>query len=199
MFVWYNKLYKIYNYLGWLSMKEIWVSVKGCEGLYEVSNFGNLRGLPRKVTQRNGHPYFVTGKDLKGSISPVTGYRVVSISDGETKKTKSVHRLVAMAFIPNPFDKPEVNHIDGNKQNNRVDKLEWVTSSENQTHAHEIGLQPEIFGESHPNSKLTEADVLKIREDYKNGKLQREIAEEFGICRQNVSDIVNFKLWKRVK
>ena len=180
-------------------MEEIWRSVKGYEGLYEISNLGNFRGLPRKLTQKNGHPYYVTGKDIKGCISPVTGYRVVSLSDSETKKLKSIHRLVAIAFIPNPLNKPEVNHIDGNKLNNRVDNLEWVTSSENQIHAHKIGLQPEMFGEGHPNSKLTETDVLKIREEYKNGKLQREIAEEFGICRQNVSDIVNFKLWKRVK
>lgn len=177
-------------------MTEIWRPAKGYEGLYEVSNQGNFRGLPRKVIQRNGHPYSVTGKRISGSISPVTGYRMVTVSRDETRKLKSIHRFVATSFIPNPLNKPEVNHIDGNKLNNRVSNLEWVTSSENQIHAHRLGLQPAMFGEGHPNSKLAWSDILKIREEYGNGKLQREIAVEFGVSRQNISDIVNFKLWK---
>lgn len=103
---------------------EIWKPVPEYAGYYEVSNLGRIRRIK-------------TGKILKGYLNEY--YRVVLTVDSKGKDY-SVHRLVAMTFIPNPENKPDVNHIDGNKLNNRVDNLEWTTRSENMKHAYRTGL-----------------------------------------------------------
>lgn len=88
------------------------------------------------------------GKILKLYISK-KGYLQVNLTKNRQSKTSSVHRLVATAFIQNPKNKPEVNHIDGNKQNNKIDNLEWVTSSENTIHAIKTGLVKNTHGRNH--------------------------------------------------
>ncbi len=110
-------------------MKEIWRPVVGYEGYYEVSNLGNVRSLKRKG-YKNGNLRQGEG---------TTGYWIVVLYKDGRKTTKSVHRLVAKAFIPNPKNKPQVNHIDSNKKNNKVENLEWVTSGENEKHAYDSG------------------------------------------------------------
>jgi len=94
-------------------------------------------------------------------------YFGIQLNKNGIAKEFLVHRLVAQAFIPNPEGKPEVNHIDGNKQNNNISNLEWVTSSENQKHSFANNLQKIIKGKEHWNSKLTEENVKYIRENYK--------------------------------
>ena len=116
-------------------MNEIWKPIKGYEGLYEVSNFGNVRSLKRNTTE---------GKVLKQGWH-TRGYSNVSLSKGNNHKTRSIHRLVAETFIPNPNNLPEVNHKDGNKKNNCVENLEWVTRIENVLHSMETGLKKPIF------------------------------------------------------
>lgn len=97
--------------------KEEWKSIDGFEGLYEVSNMGRVRNKD--------------GLILRGSYSSRGGYHTVSLFKQGKKIWRSVHRLVAIAFIPNPEHKPVVNHIDENKTNNCVSNLEWVTQKEN--------------------------------------------------------------------
>lgn len=124
---------------------EIWLDIVGYEGIYQVSNHGRVRSLQRLV--RNGPNTFRTvhGKLLKLDVLS-DGYIGIGLHKDDHCKYYKVHRLVANAFIPNPENKPMVNHIDGNKQNNCVDNLEWVTSSENVQHALQIGLIPIICG-----------------------------------------------------
>ena len=110
-------------------MKEVWKSIEGYEGYYEVSNLGRVRSLKRKG-YKNG--------TLKQGSSHTQYWVVVLCKDGK-RITKLVHRLVAKAFIPNPDNKPQVNHIDSNRKNNRVDNLEWVTPKENSQHAYDSG------------------------------------------------------------
>jgi hypothetical protein len=98
-------------------MNEMWMPIYGYESLYEVSNMGRVRSLPRKTTR---------GKILSPAIDK-DGYYKVNLVDGERSKTYGIHRLVAQAFIENPFNLPVVNHKDENKQNNRADNLEYCT------------------------------------------------------------------------
>ena len=124
---------------------EIWKDVVGFEGLYQVSNLGRIRGIDRYVGYRNGRKRFWKGR-IKIQTVTDKGYLKVRLCDRTTKdKTDEVQRIVAKAFIPNPENKPCVNHIDGNKQNNRVENLEWVTSQENTLHSIHVlkkGIKP---------------------------------------------------------
>ncbi|MCM6931239.1 NUMOD4 motif-containing HNH endonuclease [Enterococcus italicus] len=112
--------------------KEIWKDISGYEGLYQVSNFGRVKSLARKVPRSGGKLHSV--KETMKTPSKRKGYLLVNLSKLGIKKRVSIHRLVALAFIDNPSDKPEVNHIDENKENNYVHNLEWVTAKENSNH-----------------------------------------------------------------
>ena len=107
-------------------MDEIWKKSYIYPSQYEVSNFGRVRNVATKQI-------------LKPQID-AKGYERVRLSYHNKRASAKVHRLVAVAFISNPDQKPQVNHIDGNKKNNAVDNLEWSTNSENQIHAFKYGL-----------------------------------------------------------
>jgi len=111
---------------------EIWKPIAGYEGLYEVSNLGRVRRV-----FRYGRPYFALCK----TKTTWDGYCESTLFKDGIPKCIRTHRLVAEAFCDNPENKLEVNHIDGNKQNNSAKNLEWCTSSENQLHAYRCGLQ----------------------------------------------------------
>ena len=111
-------------------MKEVWKDIAGFEGLYQVSNLGNVRSLDRTEFLTNQHNQY--GRKRKGGVvkqfHDKRGYMVVTFSKGCKLKQLKVHRLVAMAFLPNLCNHPQVNHKDENKENNRVDNLEWCTN-----------------------------------------------------------------------
>lgn len=110
-------------------MEEIWKDVKDYEGIYKVSNYGNVISYARNGT-RGGE---------KDKIER-HGYYRVKLWKNKQVKTFSIHRLVAQAFVPNPLGKPQVNHKDGNKKNNYFENLEWCSASENMVHAYKNGL-----------------------------------------------------------
>ena len=128
-------------------MVESWKDIKGFEGYYQISNFGNVRSLDRYViNNKNGGERFINGKlmkltKVKGREESDTKYLVVNLRSYGSNKVSLVHRLVAEAFIPNPNNMPEINHKDGNKENNFVDNLEWCTYSENNQHAIDTKLR----------------------------------------------------------
>ena len=109
---------------------EQWKQIKNYEGMYEVSNLGNVRSVDRILIKSNNHQYKLKGYQLHQFRNPKT-YLVVRLSKQSKTKTYNVHRLVAETFIPNTDNKPCVNHIDNNRNNNTVYNLEWVTYKEN--------------------------------------------------------------------
>jgi len=119
-----------------------WLPVVGYESLYLVSNDGQVMSLPRLQYQPIGGVRQIGGKVLKSPSNNI-GYSQVTLCGPYDRKNVKVHRLVAVAFIPNPLNLPEVNHKDLNKANNSVNNLEWVTSKQNKKHATDNGV---VFG-----------------------------------------------------
>lgn len=142
-------------------MTELWKSIKGYEGIYEVSNLGNVRNIKPRYKHINPN----------GLLKPVklnTGYLGVSlINKDKVRKEHRIHRLVAEAFIPNIDNKPQVNHIDNNRANNSVENLEWVTYKENLVHAQKQGR---LFDAQQKGGKASHINknkvVLKEAENY---------------------------------
>jgi hypothetical protein len=162
---------------------EIWKDVKGYEGAYQVSNLGRVKSF--KLNNE---------RILKYGTNP-GGYPYVNLCLKGKVKSKSVHRLVAETFIDNPENKPQVNHKSGIKNDNRVINLEWNTKSENEKHAFRIGLKC-LKGENHNQSKLTELDVLKIRELYKDKKnTYKNVGEMFNVSGSCIQHIVTKRSW----
>lgn len=128
-----------------------------------------------------------------------TGYKRVTLIDSTGKThTKAVHRLVATTLIPNPEKKPQVNHIDGNKQNNNVDNLEWVTRQENRNHATENKLWEPQYGSQSHFAKINENDVSNIITEMIAGKPNSDIANKYGLHDRYVSLIRHKKRWPKV-
>lgn len=180
---------------------EIWRGVVGYEKYYQVSNKGRVRSLDRLTNNSNGC-FIRKGRILKQSINR-TGYNFIMLTDsiGEAKNCK-VHRLVAIAFIDNPFNKKTVNHKDGDKTNNSLDNLEWATYSENMKHAVESGLKHDYLKEKKV-AKLTLDN--KVVEIYDSLKVASEIN---GISSKTISKVCtgykNYKTshgfkWKYIK
>jgi len=164
-------------------VKEIWREIKEYNGDYLISNLGKIKSIKNnKVT-------------IKKQWNDKDCYLNVSLYFLNKKCQKKVHRLVAQEFLSNPENKPQINHIDGNKQNNNIDNLEWCTNSENMIHAYKTGLREIRIGENGYNSKLTESNVRCIRlsnVDMKN------LANIYNVTCTTIFNIKKRKTWRHV-
>lgn len=140
-------------------MNELWKDVDGYEGLYQISNYGNIRRI------------LDTNRSLDRMLKiqhHSNGYQSIVLYKNNKGTNKLIHRLVAIAFIQNTNKCSEVNHIDGNKDNNHVDNLEWCTSSENKKHAYQTGLKKHwatgIYGGNNPKAKTVRMIDKKTNE-----------------------------------
>lgn len=176
--------------------KEEWRGIVGYESTHQVSNAGRIKRIMHRKNPCNDL--------LNPSLHP-SGYLFFAITTNGKAKSVSVHRTVAIAFIPNPENKPEVNHIGkypdgkkGNKLDNRFFSLEWNTSLENIRDAWENGLATPKKGVSHSQNKLTEEDVLKIRELRKTISV-KEIHKLYPMVGEmTIYSIINRSSWSHI-
>jgi hypothetical protein len=176
------------------------INEKGFENLYEITDKGEVISLQRTmVTPTNEY----TRKEQKSfGYKDKKGYLVFDLYKTENgkkiRKNVKVHRLVAQAFIPNPLNKPQVNHIDGNKTNNCVSNLEWCTNSENQIHAIKNELKGGI-NHKNKNRKLTFEEVKYIKENHNSkirGKGITTLAKQFNVSESTIVQILKEKSYK---
>lgn len=166
-----------------MDKKEIWIDVVEYEGLYKVNNKGFIKNKKSRILS----------KRIK------KGYNTCRLSKKGDYKEFLVHRLVAIAFIPNPENKPQVNHIDGDKLNNNYWNLEWNTVSENTQHAYDSGLINVRKGEQVHNSILTAEKVLEIRQRYKDENItQKALSIVYGVNQVTISDAISKRRWKHI-
>lgn len=152
----------------------------------------------RYLINREGKVYSLISKKLISQRLDRYGYLRCNLYRNQKQVTITVHRLVAMAFLPNPNNLPEVNHKDGNKLNNHIDNLEWVTTSENQKHAFRIGLSKPKIGEKNPAAKYTKEDVIKVCKLLKQGFGNAEIVKTTGYSRSFVEKIKYGECWTHI-
>lgn len=143
-----------------------------------------------------------THKQRSGWITGATdrlGYKRLNATNDDGKRSNLyIHRAVAMAFIPNPENKPHVNHKDSNPSNNHVSNLEWCTHTENMQHSAKAGRKAGLSGEKNPAHKYTESIVKKVREMYSSGCSQMDIKRALGIPQPTVSVIVRGVRWRSI-
>ena len=174
-------------------MKETWKKIPGFPR-YKISNSGKL------ISFVNGR---WPGKKTKGHlITPrlnKDGYVLYRLNENNRRYNVTAHRLVAFAFIPNPESKLEVNHKDGDKENNTTANLEWVTKSENHKHDYKIGLFNSTC-ESNGNAKLNEHQVRRIRlmREVTPELEYKDIARMFGVSKELIGHIVRRLAWKHI-
>ena len=171
-------------------MEEEWRDIRSYEGLYQVSNLGNVKSFNNRIKNKN--PMI-----LKQTIDRKNGYLTVSLSKNGKKKIHRVHKLVASIFIDNPNNYPVINHKDGNKLNNCVDNLEWCTCQENIDHAVKMNLRADQRGENNPYHKITEQQAKEIIDLLLSKKYtQLEISRMYGLSDDYAGNIKRKKLWK---
>jgi len=173
-----------------------WRDVKGFEGIYKVSETGIVRSMERMID----HPLVQIrhGKTLK-QIPNHKGYMRVPLSYKGKTRQEFVHKLVAQAFVDNHLNKPQINHIDGNKLNNHYSNLEWVTNQENCKHAAKLGLRKPIKGSLHHNTVLNEDQVIELKQKREQGLTYSKLMDYFNITKSNVSSICSGRTWNHIK
>jgi len=139
-------------------MTEVWKPVVGYEGLYEVSNLGRVKSCTKTVYRDRRGPITFQEKIMKPTVT-YKGYLTIDLRNHGRRKGGFVHRLVAKAFIENPENKEQVNHINGNKKDNRVENLEWATNQENMVHAYKLNLKTSDAAAEARRQKIEQLDM----------------------------------------
>jgi len=177
---------------------EIWKDIIGYEGYYAISSQGRIKSIQREVASKNGLTRIVKERILK-LLDDNRGRHYVVLWKDHQRENFRVHRLVAEYFIPNPENKPQVNHLNGIPTDNRAENLEWCTNKENAEHASRTGLANGNYhtGEKHGRNKLTEEDydIIQILLDSKQ-LTQKEIAKIFNVSKSLIWAFNKKIIWK---
>lgn len=184
---------------------EEWASIKGFENYYEISSFGRVKGLKRTIVRIDGNKQTIKQKILKQVLTD-DGYLSVGLRKISSRVTKKVHRLVGIRFIDNPKNKPEINHLFGNKRDNRFFMLEWATGGEQREHSYRVlnntppmrgrtGKKSHLYGRFGANSnhfKKIYCPTLGISFSCVN-----EASDALGIHRVFISRVINGHLLQK--
>lgn len=178
----------------------IWKDIRGWTGCYQVNRKGQVKSLPRlkRFVLHGVEKWIMTKEILLRPYLGTDGYYYYFLSDKKRDKTSHLSRprLIGTHFISNPKRKKEINHKNCNRTDDRIGNLEWVTKKENAHHSiknsHYTILLP---GEKNPAAKLTTSQVKAIRKD---NRVHRLIAADYGVCRENISQIKRNARWKHV-
>ena len=180
---------------------EIWKPIMGYEKFYQVSNFGRIMSNDRLLSNN----ILRHGRIMSPNFHPGGYLRIDLINEYGRRKQYSIHRIVALNFIPNPNNLLEVNHKNANKHDNCISNLEWISHINNIKHAINLGIfcnrkhNPK-FGENSPFSKLTDSQVIKMREMYASGHyFYEDLCYIFKIKLTTVFKIINGITWKHIK
>lgn len=176
-----------------------WRDIPGFEGWYQASKAGKIRSKKRTVyycdsARKQVYPSVVLIPGVTES-----GYSIVTLCLYAKRYTRRVCRLIGLTFIPNPENKPQINHKDGDKRNDAANNLEWSSGSENQLHRYRVLKKGAPTGESRVGSKMSNKGVMKLRKMYSTGKFtQRELGLKFGVSQTTVHEVVYKKRWNHI-
>lgn len=176
------------------NIKEIWKPIHGYDGIYEISNFGKVKRVARLLVNKNGHSRRIEEKQVAICVHK-QGHHVVRLWKENKTRLFTLYRLMAIAFIPNPENKREVNHINGDRKSYPVlSNLEWVTASENMKHAYKNGLSKGNFkaGFEHQLCKMSFDKIQDLISLRNSGMKFKDIALHFGITHEHAG-----KLYKK--
>lgn len=176
---------------------EQWISIIGYEGLYMVSDLGRIKSIFREVKGLGGKTHFFPEKFLSFKIDKF-GYHRVQLRKNSSAKNFSVHRLVAIHFIENPNNLPQVNHKKGDKSDNRKSELEWCTASQNKKHSYDELNHVRMRGERNGMTKITPQIIAAVKESYLESKSFSITGKKFGISNTHAWRIVRNKTWQHL-
>lgn len=177
---------------------EEWVAIEDYVGLYEVSNMGRVRSVARKITYSDGRIYNYPSKILSVNFCGKYKLPYVHLYRDSKRESRLLHRVVAKAFIPNPDNKTDVNHIDGNRENNAAFNLEWTTRLENMQHGFKTGLINNT-GIKHGNNIYSEEQIQEVVNMIFLGYKQSEISTKTGVKVGTIQAIRQGKQWTHIK
>jgi len=158
-----------------------WLPVVGYEGIYEVSDKGDIKSIARKIIIGNGNCSFLPEKIMKQK-SERNGYRRIKLCNNGNFKTLLVHRIVASSFLKNPEIKKTVNHKNGIRHDNRIENLEWTTNSENQIHSFKNGRVHIV------KKRLSTEQIKEVIKFINNGLSQAKIAKMYSVSQPTISN-----------